>query len=320
MRRIPVVFICDRHYVIPTAVAVTSLICNKNPDTHYVVYIVTTGLPEEDINQFYEFKKSDTDIHILTASIEKFKDLQDHPHVTIATYLKFDLAELISGEEKALYLDGDVIIQKDLHDLFEINIEGYYAAAVKDLPLKNNSLNIQDYFNSGVMLLNLRRMREDNISTALLNIARSAYKLTYQDQDCFNICFEKKVKLLPVIYNNFYGLFLQQQKQYPIDYINKSFGTNYSTYDDIKENSYIIHLVGYDKPWIYSCNILNREWDDYFKKSPFKFRRLKRKSIKLKGYVLSGLLYLIYTYWHNNGFKFFRQQLRKRLSGKTAEK
>jgi len=299
-------------------VAITSLICNKDPDTHYVVYIVTAGLPEEDITRFYEFRNTGIDIHILTASVEKFKDLQDHPHVTIATYLKFDLAELISGEEKVLYLDGDVIIQKDLNDLFEINTEQYYAAAVKDLPLKDNSLNIKDYFNSGVMLLNLRRMREDHLSTALLNIARSDYRLTYQDQDCFNICFEKKVKLLPVIYNNFYGLFMQQQKQYSIDCINKYFGTQYASYEDIKGKSYILHLEGYDKPWIYSYNLLTREWDDYFKKSPFKFRRLKRKTIKLKGYVLATLSYLFYKYWHNNGFKFFLQQLRKRIGGRTA--
>ena len=318
LRRIPVAFICDRYYVIPTAVAVTSLICNKSPDTHYVVYIITTGLPEEDINRFYEFKTAGVDIHILAASVEKFKDLQDHPHVTIATYLKFDLPEFLSDEEKVLYLDGDIIIQKDLNDLFEIDIGGYYAAAVKDLPLKDNSLKIKNYFNSGVMLLNLKLMREHHISRALLNTARSAYTLTYQDQDCFNICFEKQVKLLPVVYNYFYGLFMQQQKQYPMDCINKYFGTQYASYEDIKEKSYILHLVGYDKPWIYSYNVLIREWDDYFKKSPFKYRRLKRKSIKLKGYVLSVSSYLFYKYWHNNGFKFFLQQLLKRVWGRTA--
>lgn len=320
MIRIPVVFICDSYYVVPTAVAVTSLICNKNPDTNYVVYIITAGLPEKDIEKFNEFKNIGADIHVITASTEKFEGLQDHPHVTRTTYLKFDLPEFLPDEEKALYLDGDVIIQKDLKDLFEINIEGYYAAVVKDLPLADNSLNIQNYFNSGIMLLNLKLMRENNISSALLNIANSTYKLTYQDQDCFNICFDKKVKLLPLVYNYFHGLFLQQRKKYTLDYINKCFGTNYSSYENIKENSYIIHLVGYDKPWIYSHNILIREWDEYFKKSPFKFRKLKRKSVKLKGYVLSVLLYIFYKYWHNNGFELLMQKLRNSVSGKTAEK
>ncbi len=319
MTRVPVVFICDRHYVIPTAVAITSLIEHRNPQTHYDIYVVAAELSETEINKFFEFRECQADIHVISVSLKKFEGICSKSlYITPAACLKFDLPNLIPQHEKVLYLDGDILIQKDLSDLFAINIDDAYAAAVKDLPLKDNSLNIKDYFNSGVMLLNLRRMREDHPSTALLNIARSDYRLTYQDQDCFNICFEKKVKLLPVIYNNFYGLFMQQQKQYSIDCINKYFGTQYASYEDIKEKSYILHLVGYDKPWIYSYNLLTREWDDYFKKSPFKFRRLKRKSIKLKGYVLAALSYLFYKYGHNNGFKFFLQQLRKRIGGRTA--
>ncbi|MCK7489743.1 MAG: hypothetical protein MZU79_05535 [Anaerotruncus sp.] len=92
-------------------------------------------------------------------------------YVTSAAYLKFDLPDLIPNQDKVLYLDGDIIIQKDLSDLFEINIKDYYAGAVKDIGLIDNDLNIKNYFNSGVMLLNLKLMRENNASTALLNIA-----------------------------------------------------------------------------------------------------------------------------------------------------
>lgn len=297
-------FICDRKYVIPTTVAITSLICNKNPDTNYTIYIITVGLSELEIEKFYEFKENNIDIHIIRASIKKFEGLQKHHYVTSVCYLKFDLPDLIPHEEKIIYMDSDVIIQKDLTNLFEINIKDYYAAAIRDLPLIDNSLNIKNYFNSGVVLLNLKLMRENDISSVLLNIAKSKYKLTYQDQDCLNICFDEKVKLLSLIYNYFYSFFLQYRKTYTIEYINKCFGTNYSSYDDIKKDSYIIHLVGYDKPWDYSYNILTNEWDEYFKKSPFKFHKLKRKSMKLKGYILSSLSYILFIYWHNAGFKF----------------
>lgn len=314
MTTVSVAFICDRHYVIATAVAITSLISNKKSDTRYKIFVITADLCEPDIEKFYAFKDNDIDIHIITATTEKYEGLQQHPHITISTYLKFDLPELIPDEEKVLYLDGDVIIQKDLNDLFEINIKDYYAAAVRDLPLMDNSLNIKNYFNAGVMLLNLKLMREKNISTVLLNTAKSKYKLTYQDQDCLNICFDERVKMLPVTYNYFYHLFSQQKKKYPIGNINKHFGTNYLSYNDIKKDSYIIHLVGYDKPWLYSYGLLVGEWDEYFKKSPFKFYKLKRQSIKLKGYLLSTLSYIFYKYWHNNGFKFTMRKLRNILS------
>ena len=51
----------------------------------------------------------------------------------LRAYLKFDLPDLIPHQDKVLYLDSDVIIQKDLTDLFEINIKDYYAGAVKDI-------------------------------------------------------------------------------------------------------------------------------------------------------------------------------------------
>jgi len=319
--KVVVAFICDGNYVIPTAVAITSLICNKNLDTHYDIYIITSGLSELETEKFYQFKASKIDIHIIRTSVEKYEGLQNHPHITTATYLKFELPEFIPNEEKVLYLDSDIIIQKDLTNLFEINIEDYYAAAVKDLPLIDNPLNIKNYFNSGVMLLNLKLMRENNISSELLHIAKSsAYRLTYQDQDCLNIYFDKKVKLLSVIYNYFYSFFLQQRGKYTIESINKYFGTNYSSYDDIKKDSYIIHMVGYDKPWIYSYSLLVSEWDEYFKKSPFKFYKLKRQSIKIKGYILSVASYIFYKYWYNNNFKLSMQKLRKSLSHYTIGK
>jgi lipopolysaccharide biosynthesis glycosyltransferase len=220
---VPVAFICDSHYVIPTAVAITSLIYNKNPTTYYDIYIITADLSEREIEKFYEFKGSNADIHIMKVSLEKYKGIHVSGHITSAVYLKFDLPYLIPNQDKVLYLDSDVIIQKDLSDLFEINIKDYYAGVVKDIGLIENGLNIENYFNSGVMLLNLKLMRENDTSAALLNIGRSADKLTFHDQDCFNIVLDKKVKLLPIIYNCFYNLFLQCRDKYTLEYINKYF-------------------------------------------------------------------------------------------------
>jgi lipopolysaccharide biosynthesis glycosyltransferase len=318
---VPVAFICDSHYVIPTAVAITSLICNKNPNTYYNIYVITADLSKREIEKFYEFKGSNADIYIIKVSLEKFKDIHLSGHFTSAVYLKFDLPDLIPNQDKVLYLDSDVIIQKDLRDLFEINIKDYYAGVVKDIGLIENGLNIKNYFNSGVMLLNLKLMREDDTSSALLNIGRSADKLTFHDQDCFNILFDKKVKLLPMIYNCFYNFFLQYRDKYTLEYINKCFETNYSSLDNIKIDSCIIHLVGYDKPWIYYDSAFVREWDEYFKKSPFKLHKLKRRSGKLREFIfsynLTNLSYFFFIYWRYHGFKFAMGKVKKRLSTHT---
>jgi lipopolysaccharide biosynthesis glycosyltransferase len=317
LTKVAVAFICDSHYVIPTAVAITSLVFNKKPDTYYDIYIISAGLSEKETEKFHEFRGINTDIHIIKVSLKKFKGVNIFMHLTSAAYVKFDLPELIPNQDKVLYLDSDVIIQQDLSDLFETNIDDYYAGAVKDIGLIDNIHNIKNYFNSGVMLLNLKLMRENNTSMTLLNIAKSADNFIYMDQDCLNILFENKVKLLPGIYNCFYSLFLKNTEKYTLDYINQCFGTNYSSLNNIKINSCIIHLVSYDKPWIYyDCYFVN-EWYEYFKKSPFKLHKLKRKSKKIREFIithnLTDLSFAFFIYWRNNGFKFVMGKVKKRL-------
>ncbi|MFA5195947.1 MAG: glycosyltransferase family 8 protein [Bacteroidales bacterium] len=317
MTNVPVAFICDSHYVLPTAVAITSLICNKNPETYYDIYIIAADLAEAEIEKFYELRASRADIHIVKVSSKKFKDIPQFIHITSTSCFKFDLPNLIPNHHKVLYLDSDIIIQKDLNDLFETNIDDYYAAVVKDIGMVDNDFHIKDYFNSGVMLLNLKLMRKNNASTELFNYRRSTKNLTFMDQDCFNILFDKKVKLLPAIYNCCYNIFMHYRGGYTLDYINKCFGTDYSSLDNIIKDSYIIHLASHEKPWIYFDSDFVREWEEYFKKSPFKLHKLKRKSVKLRRFIdshnFTKLPYNFFQHWRNNGFKFAMGKIRKKM-------
>jgi len=314
LTRVSVAFICDSLYVIPTIVAITSLLCNKNPDTYLDIHIVAAELSNEEINKFYEFCENKVSIHIIRVTSEKFSDIPKSFHITSTACFKFDLPYLIPHENKVLYLDSDIIIQKDLSDLFKTNINHYYAGVVKDIVMIDNDLNIKDYFNSGVMILNLELMRENDMPATLLNMRKTANNLTFVDQDCFNILFNKKVKLLPVTFNCFYYIFLRF-KRFPIDFINKYFGTNYSSFEDLKEDSHIIHMAGNDKPWIYYNSISAREWDGYFQKSPFRFHQLKRKSIKTLDFIelhnaLRITSYLFYL-WRKRGFRFAMRKAKK---------
>ena len=324
MTRVSVAFICDSNYIIATAGAVASIIYNKNKDTYYDIYIIIAGSTEIEIEKFYEFKGSDTEIHIIRASPEKYDGLQNFNYITSTACLKFDLPDLIPHQDKVLYLDSDVMILKDLKSMFETDIKDYYAGAVRDVPLIDNKLNIKNYFNSGVMLLNLNMMRKHGISQALYNLRMSTNKYDFMDQDCLNILFEKKVKLLPVKYNFFYNYFLQDTKNYTLEYINKCFGTNYSSFHNIKKDSFIIHMAGHYKPWIYFDSVLVDEWDKYFKKTPFNNYKLKRKSMKMKelqiklgafilSYKLTYLLYFFLKFWRDYGFIFAMGKVKNRL-------
>ena len=108
------------------------------------------------------------------------------------------LADLIPNmPDKLLYLDIDMMIAKDISELFNKNVEGYEYAAVRE---KYGSIIIRpDYINAGMLLLNMKKIKE----TGLLEKARELIKtkkMLFADQDAIFRTTTKKL-LLPRKYN-----------------------------------------------------------------------------------------------------------------------
>lgn len=99
--------------------------------------------------------------------------------------------------DKLLYLDIDIMVGRDITQLFNINIEEYEYAAVKE---KYGCWLIRpDYINAGMLLLNMKKIKE----TGLLKKAREKIKtkkMLFADQDAVYWSTTKK-KILPRIYN-----------------------------------------------------------------------------------------------------------------------
>lgn len=317
MTEVSVAFICDRSYVLPAGVAVTSLICNRKPDTVYDIYIIASDLTQADIAIFREFTKPDVKIHIIEASSAKYRHAGHFGHVSTATYLKFDLPDLLLDLDKVLYLDGDVIIQNDLAELFNTNIENYSAAAVRDIGLIQNVLNIKNYFNTGVLLLNLKGLRKQRASAALMETVTSAKDIHFMDQDCFNIVLKDSVKHLPLRFNCPCQFLRQHKNIYPLEFINKTFKADYASWQALKQDAVIVHWITHTKPWLYHDVVLARRWDEYFHQSPFHDSLLKRRSVKLYAFIasrrLTNLVYIFFCYWRHRGIKFSLQKATIRL-------
>lgn len=100
--------------------------------------------------------------------------------------------------DKLLYLDVDVLFNRDIHLLYDIDIRNYEYAAARDHYGKY--LIHPNYINAGVLLLNLKRMRE----TGILNKARGwikTKKLMFADQSALIRSTAKK-KMLPQKFND----------------------------------------------------------------------------------------------------------------------
>lgn len=109
------------------------------------------------------------------------------------------LADLVEGmPDKLLYLDSDIMFNRDARLLYDIDIEEYEYAAARDHYGKY--LIYPNYINSGVLLLNLKKIKE----TGLLDKARDALRkkaLVFPDQSAIRINTRKK-KMLAQKFND----------------------------------------------------------------------------------------------------------------------
>ena len=122
--------------------------------------------------------------------------------LSAAMWLRVFLPELLPDVERVLYLDADTLAMSALAPLWQTELAGAYVAAVTNVWEPWNSdhpqrLGVQRYFNSGVLLLDLERMRADGCTAALLETARSE-RVLWPDQDALNLVLgARSVELHP---------------------------------------------------------------------------------------------------------------------------
>ena len=279
--RVHLAFITDENYVMPTSVALTSLKMNKNETTEYIIHILVNNISDESKSKLLMLNAENFKINLLPVNVdEKFSNLTKKDgdlHVSPSALIKLRLPNILKKIGKVLYLDGDIIIQDDLLDLYNTNINGYYAGVVKDIisernpnHMKNMGIKHKYYFNSGMMLLNLTKCRDDKMVGKLLEYRENG-KNHFMDQDTLNYVFKENVKYLSYKYNYlnkfhdwwggerlsiFYGEVISKDKI------------------DSFKNAVIIHLGSHEKPWIYNMGYLSRIYKKYYDNSPYNEEKL----------------------------------------------
>lgn len=256
---VPIVMASDENYLFPTSVAITSIMENGDRNKKYVFYLlVKPELVGMDKGLFDCMKKKYPNfmLHYLTVPVELFKDAAlTNSHITVETYYRLLISELLTEYDKCLYLDGDIIVQCDVAELLAVPLGDNYLAAVKDIGMQCGQGtyytehqreigfdSMTSYFNAGVLVFNLAQIRKDNMTSKFLKTIEKRY--TIEDQDILNVTCYGRVYYLPVTYNVFSGFkdrveFLSC-RSYKEEEIQK-----------IKDNQIaIIHYAsGQDKPW-----------------------------------------------------------------------
>ena len=307
MNKVHICLITDDNYIKPTAVAISSAICNKNNDSEYEFFIITKNVTQQNKKLFKKFETENVKIQFIDAK-EEIRDVTAYSHVPQTALLKFSLGEIFSDLDKILYFDGDIIVQNDLSEIYNINLGENYAAVVKDMigdysKGLSNILGVDAYFNSGVMLLNLDLMRQNNTKENLIK-AKLEHNWTHMDQDALNFVFNKKILLLDVKYNATIAAF--KEFKYTIEEINKYYKTNYQTISELEENTVFNHFAGCSRtrPWKFYDGTYSDIWTYYYLKSPFKHQELDRKVYNALFYPkIRPLLKNLFSVVNEKGYK-----------------
>lgn len=252
---IPVVWGLDEKYLLPAFVVMHSIL--KNSNRQYQFYIITADDIMKQVKEYVallkkEYNNFNVDVKLING--ELFKDIKIYnKYLSISTYFRLLISNLITEYEKCIYLDCDVLINGDLAEFFDFDLEDDYIAGVKDCHIIQDTPREREhekvlgipsrdkYINAGVLLLNLKKVRKDNLVHKFF--AQMSKENWYEDQDVLNICCYPYIKTLPLKYNLFHFYCGNNIKLlYNLDYKKQDF--------DFKE-PLVIHMGGIWKPWAF---------------------------------------------------------------------
>ena len=241
---INIFFTVNDSYTKYLSVSMASILYNLDKEQIINFFILDGGISDENKRKLNKLKNiKDFNIEYIKIDNSRFENIvkSSQAHITNETNYRFIISSLKPELDKCLFLDADLIADEDITELYNINIDDFYMGAVTDqAPLTKNSwakhLDLAKnyrYVNTGVILVNLKKWREENIENKLFeNVIKYANLLQFPDQDTLNITLQDKVKNISHIYNAM-----------PVQ--------NYLVEEEKKEafdNPVIIHWAGYRKP------------------------------------------------------------------------
>jgi lipopolysaccharide biosynthesis glycosyltransferase len=250
----------DQNYITPFYVLLTSIFLNnKGNSIHFHVILTGASADERAVMASY-VEQHDGKLFFYTIPEESVHGfvIPEGSYITIATYYRLFLPALLPNHVTTLlYLDTDVLVLKDLFELCTLDLGSLPAAAVADAEMKlRPDLSIysrDDYFNAGVLLINLAEWKQQQISEKAANFLREfPEKIKFVDQDALNAVLVGNWLKLDTRYNVF-----PSQIPYGSREVNA-----------FEKDKAIIHFVE-TKPWLYWCrNRLRHLYYYYHKKSP----------------------------------------------------
>lgn len=251
-----IVFASDDRYAQHVAVAAASILLHTTQPQRVHFFVLEDGISDEKqekIRRTAETLKGQIDF--ISVAGEDFSSFFVSAHLSRAAYFRLAITSLLPGEvTRVLYLDCDLLVFGDIIELWNTDMGAAPIAAVPDCGILSSSRSRrqkkgciglngnEEYFNSGVLLLNLEVWRRENCGTQLAELIQKN-NYPHHDQDALNQLFKDRWHRISLKWNVIPPVWFMFLKVVFSKWRNEAAAA--------RQHPAILHYAGGYKPWEY---------------------------------------------------------------------
>ena len=218
--KIHIVMSIDNNGIYISLVSMTSALENNNKEKNILIYHL---LLSHDFNkkkiEYYESLKEKYDFRINYYNISNIFNKYKKWRYSSTIYFKLLIPLIFPDYERIIFLDADTLIFKDISEMFNLPFNDNYVLGYPfhtPWMVTINGKHPKIYINSGVLLININKIRKDYKDIELIQFTlKNSEKLFFPEQDGMNYIFHEKIGLLPLKYGIYlYGNITEYLKGY----------------------------------------------------------------------------------------------------------
>jgi Lipopolysaccharide biosynthesis proteins, LPS:glycosyltransferases len=295
---INIAFGFDDNFASHCGAAVASVLVNHKvtSEEDKIHFFFLGNISDENKARLRELKKiQDFEGTFISVDQSEFNGLPLRNGQKIAIYNVLLIPELVPDNvNKIIFLDCDLIVNKDITELWNTDVKDYMVAAVMDRYRKD-----ENFFNSGVMVLNVKKLRDFDFYTKWKKyIEKNVCNMILHDQDILNPVLEGNVFFIAENWNVHHGVFLKLYDKF-----------NKRNMKDFSDYCYIIHYSTKIKPWhplpvhplkdYYFKYALMTFWKDQITDYPVYLKASVFLKLLLKYWIVHPVFFIKKKFWKN---------------------
>jgi lipopolysaccharide biosynthesis glycosyltransferase len=270
----PLVLACDEAYAMPLATTLRSIADSNRAHWPLDVRVITDGMSDAARERILRsLPDGAVQLHWTVVDLAMFRQFDVLDHVSRMTYARLLIPHLLDESvSRVLYLDTDILVLGDLAPLWRADLGGAPVGAVADFHVDADLKSprpgqpagvpqVRNYFNAGVLLLDLPECRRRRIAEHALDYLRANARTPYSDQDALNVAADGQWTPLAPTWN------FQNHHCTRIDRMTEA------------RRPAIVHFITSSKPWKPSSTSVNAGLYDGFR-SRTRFRRSATERIR----------------------------------------